>query len=166
MTSPLVARVAVAAFLIACSSSPSTSDAGHAAPDSGTVVDASTFDAHVIDAATLPDANTSDANTSDAGSCRAERITFPASGGLMPGQLCDDVFVCAPDAEYAARLVAASPAFNCTAVDGYPCDGVLCRYEDNGGAGPSTLDELEIAGICAATLLDPPPLAFRCMIYL
>jgi hypothetical protein len=126
--------------------------------DAGT--DASTMDASATDAG-------EDASSSvDAGSCRPERVDFPSGGGLEPGTMCDDVFVCAPDADYAARVVAASGSFTCTGVDGAPCDGVLCRFVGNDGGGPSTLDALEIEEICAVTLIDPEPLEFVCRVYL
>lgn len=124
-------------------------------------------DAGLADAS-IPDAGARDASSPDAGvSCRPERVEFPMGGELSPGALCDSVFVCADDEAAVARLQAASSRFDCTSEpSGYPCgDEVRCAYRTEEGGGPSTLDEHEIADICAVTVLEPP-LRIVCVVYL
>lgn len=120
------------------------------------------------DATAPSDAGADASTTQDSGApaCRPERVEFPMGGDLSPGTLCDDVFVCVPDASAAAAVVAAAPQFDCTSEPtGSPCDsGVRCAYRDPGG--PSTLDEDEIAAICAVTVLEPPPDRVLCRVYL
>lgn len=121
-----------------------------------------------MDAGAPRDAGRDASSTQDSGApaCRPERVEFPMGGDLSPGTLCDDVFVCVPDASAAAAVVAAAPQFDCTSEPtGSPCDsGVRCAYRDPGG--PSTLDEDEIAAICAVTVLEPPPDRVLCRVYL
>jgi hypothetical protein len=97
-------------------------------------------------------------------SCDPAAISFPQGGTLAPGTLCDELYVCATDAADAARIQAAAPHFSCAAGSepGSGCAAYTCAYRNPGG--PSTLDEAEIAEICALTVLVPPP-PLRCAVF-
>lgn len=109
------------------------------------------------------DAATSDAAVSaDAGMCDPSQVRFPMGGALEVGTLCDDVFVCLDDPGGAAAVMAAAPSFVCSSTPEGPCPATTCAYRNPGG--PSTLDEQELADICAVTLLDPDDM--ECRVYL
>ncbi len=145
-------------------------DAGRA-DDAATRLDASADPAAASDAssdaAMARDATTSDASrdaSRDAASCDPSAISFPMGGSLMEGQLCDDVFACVAGPTEAMALRAASGmTFECDAAPKGPCSGWTCVYRNPGG--PSTLDAMEIADICAVTVLSPRP-TLVCRIYL
>lgn len=136
-------------------------------PDAGPMPDAGTPPADAgRDASAALDAATDARVDAAASSCEPERVEFPAGGDLSVGTLCDDVFVCVPDAGATAAVVAAASQFDCTSEPaGFPCaDGeVRCAYRDPGG--PSTLDQPEIDAICAVTVLEPPPTRIVCMVW-
>lgn len=117
----------------------------------------------ILDAGSI-DAGSIDAGASDAGMCNPDIVEFPMGGELAPGTLCDDVFVCVDTPSAADQVAMASEAFECAAAAGDPCTAIECRYVGNGGGGPSTLDEAEIAEICAVTLVDPDRVI--CRVYL
>lgn len=124
-------------------------------------IDAGSDDASV-DAGAI-DAREIDAQAGDGGQCDPSAVSFPMGGTLEEGTLCDDVFVCAGDAAGAARVMAASSRFACSATPEGPCSGHTCAYRDPGG--PSRLDAGEIAEICAITILEPTP-EIECRVYL
>jgi hypothetical protein len=98
------------------------------------------------------------------GSCHPGAVMFPQGGTLAPGTLCDEVYACADDAAGAARIEAASPRFSCApgAEPQSACAAYTCAYRNPGG--PSTLDEAELADICALTVLAPSP-PLRCVVF-
>jgi len=98
------------------------------------------------------------------GACNPAAVAFPQGGTLAPGTLCDELYACADDAAGAARIVAASPRFECTPgpEPQSTCTAFTCAYRNP--AGPSTLDANKVADICALTVLAPAP-TLRCVVF-
>jgi len=113
---------------------------------------------------TAVDAPADRAGSDAAGRCNPAAVAFPQGGTLAPGTLCDEVYACADDAAGAARIEAASPRFSCApgAEPQSACTAYTCAYRNP--SGPSTLDQTEIADICALTVLSPAP-ALRCVVF-
>jgi hypothetical protein len=110
------------------------------------------------------DAAPADVASDAPAACVPTAVSFPQGGTLAPGTLCDELYACATDAADAARIQAASPRFSCVpgSEPGSGCTSYTCAYRNPGG--PSTLDESEIADICALTVLTPPP-PLRCAVF-
>lgn len=140
-------------------------DADAGAEDAG-AEDAGAEDGGSADAAAPGDAGRTDAGAlTDGGlACDPSLVEVPTGGELEVGTLCDDVFACVPAAAVAS--IEASTVFDCTGVTEFSCGGSdrACRYADP--AGPSTLDEAELANICALTVHAPPPSRVVCQVYL
>ena len=142
-----------------------STDAQADARDAG--ADART-DAAAADARTdtgMADASTAaDAGPPDGGSCNESAIRYAAlaSGPLMEGTLCDEVWVCLRDPSQAASILAASPRFVCDGPPGSGCSGGRCFYRNPGG--PGLIDASELAEICAVTRVTPTP-EVVCIVY-
>ena len=132
-------------------------DAGHerdaAASDAG-ANDAGPSDASApidagADASTPIDASAS----ADGGGCNpdAVRFLYLASGPLEVGTFCDAIHVCATSPAEVSRVEAASADFDCGDTPEPPCEGRTCTYD------PATIDEAELAEVCAVTLVTPAP---------
>lgn len=128
-------------------------DAGHerdaAAHDAGDAGDASAPIDAGADASTPIDASAS----ADGGGCNpdAVRFLYLASGPLEVGTFCDAIHVCATSPAEASRVEAASADFDCGDTAEPPCEGRTCTYD------PATIDEAELAEVCAVTLVTPAP---------
>lgn len=118
-------------------------------------------DAGAVDAGVqAPGGSSSDAHPAG---CRPERVTpFGGASAFALGVLCDDVHVCAANADDAARVTEVTEHFVCEAAAG-PCAAWTCTFRNPGG--PGVIDEAEYAEICAVTVLEPP-LALSCYVYL
>ncbi len=137
--------------------------------DASTAADADArTDAAAADARTdtgMADASTAaDAGPPDGGSCNESAIRYAAlaSGPLMEGTLCDEVWVCLRDPSQAASILAASPRFVCDGPPGSGCSGGRCFYRNPGG--PGLIDASELAEICAVTRVTPTP-EVVCIVY-
>jgi len=141
----------LAIALFGCSSNAAGPDAADALSD-------------VASTDTRSDAAPAEVASDVPGSCNPAAVSFPQGGALAPGTLCDELYACATDAADAARIQAASPRFSCApgSEPGSGCGSYTCAYRNPGG--PSTLDESEIADICALTVLTPPP-PLRCAVF-
>jgi len=126
--------------------------------------DAADASSDVASTDTRSDAGPGDVAWDVPAACNPAAVSFPQGGTLAPGTLCDELYACATDAADAARIQAASPKFSCApgSEPGSGCAAYTCAYRNPGG--PSTLDESEIADICALTVLTPPP-PLRCAVF-
>ena len=134
---------------------PPTPEGGPIEPDAAQ--DSGAEDAKAADAR-------ADASDGGRGGCDPSAVRFvPPGGSLRIGQLCDDVVACVSSDAEAAALMAASKKFQCQSRPSNGCPSWTCLYSDP--AGPSLLDEAEIAEICKITVLLPTP-RITCFVYL
>lgn len=134
-----------------------------AEPDDPAAVDASAGDA-AVDSAVSDAEPIADAVYADGGSCDPDRTwNWVANRPIQPGDFCDDVQLCAADAEAAALITAAMPELECgepAGQGGCTAGQLFCQW-----SSPDIIDDDEWAGLCAITVMDEPP-TIRCLVYL
>jgi hypothetical protein len=82
---------------------------------------------------------------------------------LAAGDYCDDLQLCAADADAAAAIMAIEPGFDCDSPNRGGCAAgeVYCAWYD-----PDILDAGDYAGLCAITALPDAPERISCWVYL
>lgn len=152
----LVLATCVAAFFLACTDTPAGgADAGD--------TDAATLDAAPGDAEVLADA----APAADAGpyACEPDRLwNVIANRPIVVGDFCDDIQLCAQNADVAAAIMAIEPGFVCPDPPGQAGCAAgerACQWFD-----PDVLDADDYAGLCAISALDSAPDQLNCLVYL